>query len=35
MSELITEFFQLRIAERLIEKTHCFRVGPTRGAFGQ
>ena len=35
MCELITESFQLRISERLIEKAHRFRVGPTGGAFGQ
>ena len=35
MGELIAEFFQLRISERLIEKAHRFRVRPKRGAFGQ
>ena len=30
MCELIAESFQLRISERLIEKAHRFRVGPTR-----
>ena len=35
MCKLITEFFQRRITERLIEKAHRFGIGPTRGAFGQ
>ena len=30
MCELIAESFQLRISERLIEKAHRFRVGPSR-----
>src|ERR1700761_3685636 len=32
MCDLITEFFQLRISERLIEKPHRFRAGLTTGA---
>jgi hypothetical protein len=35
MCDSIAEFFQFRIAKRLIDKAHCFSIRAPRRALGQ